>query len=106
MAKVLWDMVLALFGVQWVFPETVKEVLLSWRGPIVGKKGKKIWKSIPLYIFWTLWKERNRLPFRGGVIAIQKLKNSFICNLWCWARLYSGENSLSLIGFLEWLASS
>ena len=88
-------MICALVGVKWVFPETVKEVLLSWRGPFVGKKRKRIWKSIPLYIFWTLWKERNRLAFRGGVIAIQKLKNSFVCNLWCWARLYSGENSLS-----------
>ena len=29
--------------------------------PFVGKKRKKIWKSIPLYIFWTVWKERNRL---------------------------------------------
>nr|CAN81329.1 hypothetical protein VITISV_039333 [Vitis vinifera] len=28
-AKVLWDMIFALFGVQWVFSETVKEVLLS-----------------------------------------------------------------------------
>ena len=59
-------MICALVGVKWVFPETVKEVLLSWRGPFVGKKRKKIWKSIPLYIFWTIWKERNRLAFRGG----------------------------------------
>ena len=59
-------MICALVGIKWVFPETVKEVLLSWRGPFVGKKRKKIWKSIPLYIFWTLWKERNRLAFRGG----------------------------------------
>ena len=28
------------------------------------------------------------------------------CNLWSWARLYIGEESLSLIGFLEWLAST
>ncbi|RVX02862.1 hypothetical protein CK203_023169 [Vitis vinifera] len=27
-------------GVQWVFPETVKEVLTSWRGPFVERKGK------------------------------------------------------------------
>ena len=40
--KVLWDMIFALFCVQWVFPETVKEVLLSWRGPFVGEKRKKI----------------------------------------------------------------
>ena len=66
-ARVLWEIVLGLFGAQWVFPETVKEVLLSWKGSFVGKKRKKIWRSIPLFIFWTVWKERNRLAFRGGV---------------------------------------
>ena len=66
--RVLWEIVLALFGVQWVFPETVKEVLFSWRDPFVGKKRKKIWNSIPLCIFWTVWKERNRLAFKGGVV--------------------------------------
>ena len=44
----------------------------------MGKKRKKIWKSILLCIFWTVWKKRNRLAFRGGVLDIQKLKNSFV----------------------------
>ena len=51
-ARVLWDLVLGLVGVQWAFP------------------------------------------------------NSFVCNIWGWAKLYSGEEPHSLIGFLEWLASS
>ena len=87
--------------------ETVKEVLTSWKGPFVGKKRKKVWKSIPLCIFWTVWKERNILAFRGRcVLNIQKLKNFFVCNLWSCAKLYLGEESLSLIGFLEWVAST
>ena len=54
-----------------------------------------------------VWKGRNKLAFEGGGgLDIQKLKNSFVCNLWSWARLYIGEESLSLIGFLEWLAST
>ena len=64
--RVLWEIVFVLFGIQWVFPETVKDMLFSWRGSFVGKKRKKIWKSIPLCIFWMVWKERNRLAFRGG----------------------------------------
>ena len=103
--RVLWEIVLALFGAQWVFLEIVKEVLFCWRGPFVGKKRKKIWNSIPLCIFWTVWKERNRLAFRGGSLAIQTLKNYFVCNLWSWARVYMGEESSSLLGFLEWLAA-
>ena len=50
-AKVLWDMVFALLGVQWVFPETVKEVLLSWRGPFVGKKKEKDMEVYPIIHF-------------------------------------------------------
>ena len=64
--KTLWEIVLAIFGVKWVFPKSVKEVLFSWRGSFVGKKRKKIWNSIPLCIFWTVWKEMNRLAFREG----------------------------------------
>ena len=75
--RALWEIVLALFGANLVFPEKVKEMLVSWRGPLVGRKRKRIWTSIPLCIFWTVWKERNRLAFRGDSLAIQKLKNSF-----------------------------
>ena len=63
-ARVLWDLVLGLFGVKWAFPETVKEVLFSWRGSFVRKKRKKLWNFIPLFIFWTVWMERNKLAFR------------------------------------------
>ncbi|RVW52750.1 putative ribonuclease H protein [Vitis vinifera] len=68
--RALWDIIFGLVDVKWVFPETVKETLTSWRGPFVGKKRKKIWKSIPSCIFWTIWKERNRLAFKGGVLNI------------------------------------
>ena len=104
--RILRDIIFGLIGIKWVLPETVKEALISWRGSFVGKKRKKIWKSIPLCIFWTVWKERNRLAFRGGALNIQKLKNSFVCNLWNWAKVYLGEESFSLIGFLEWIAST
>ena len=72
----------------------------------MGKKRKKIRNSIPLCIFWTVWKEMNRLAFKRGSLTIQKLKNSFICNLWSWARVYIREESSSLLGFLEWLAAT
>ena len=72
----------------------------------MGKKRKKKWNSIPLCIFWTVWKERNRIVFRGGSLDIQKFKNFFVCNLWSWAKVYIGEESHSLLGFLEWLGTT
>ena len=69
-----------------------------------GKKRRKIWRSILICIFWTIWKERNRTAFREGTLVVQRLKLSFVHNLWSWNRLYLGEEISSLIGFLEWLA--
>ena len=40
-----------------------REVLLSWHGTFVGKKRKKAWKVASLFLFWTLWQERNRRAF-------------------------------------------
>ncbi|RVW40846.1 putative ribonuclease H protein [Vitis vinifera] len=40
--RVLWEIVLGVFGAQWVFPETVKEVVLSWKGSFVGKKRENL----------------------------------------------------------------
>ena len=36
---------------------------------------------------------------------MQKLKLSFVCNLWSWNSLYINEETSSLIGFLEWVAA-
>ena len=97
-----------LFLLNWFLlglPKTVKDALINWKGSFVGKKRRKIWKSIPLCIFWMVWKERNHIAFRDGTVDVQKLKHSFVSNLWNWNSLYIGEEISSLIGFLEWLAS-
>ena len=65
-----------------------------------------MWKSVPLCIFETLWKEGNHRAFRDGTVDVQKLQHSFVYNLWSWNSLYIGEETSSLIGFLDWLAAS
>ena len=44
--------------------------------------------------------------FREGSIDVQRLKNFFVYNLWSWRRLYLGGEAITLLGFLEWLASN
>ena len=82
----------------------VKDAIISWKGPFVGKKRRKFWKSVPLCIFWTIWKERNCIAFRDETLAVQRLKHSFVSSLWSWNSLHIGEEVSSLIGFLEWVA--
>ena len=53
-ARVLWDLVLSLVGVKWVFPNIVKEVLYSWGGVLLwGKKEKN--SGIPFRYSFFGW---------------------------------------------------
>ena len=67
----LWEIIFSLIGVYWVLPKTIKEALLNWTGSFVAKKREKIWKSIPLCNFWTVWKERTRIASRDGTLEIK-----------------------------------
>ncbi|RVX21535.1 hypothetical protein CK203_002058 [Vitis vinifera] len=67
-----------LFGVNWVFPSLVRETLLGWKGAFVGKKRRAIWNVGPLYLFWSVWKTRNKIAFDDGVLSLQKLKAFFL----------------------------
>ena len=104
--RVLWDLLFTLFGVSWVLPSSVRETLLSWHGSFVGKKCKKVRRAAPLYIFWTVWKARNRLAFNDDVLSIQRLKYLFVFSLWSEAKLFIADCPLTLVSFIDWLSSS
>ena len=102
-ARVLWQL---LFEVPWVLPLTVKETLLGWHDSFVGKKHKKAWKASLICIFWTIWKERNRIAFDNKELSIQRPKISFVCTLWAWTKLCIDEGPLLLINFFFYWSCS
>ena len=102
-AKILWDILLAITGFNWVPPRSVRQFLLAWQSVSVGKKRKRVWMAAPLCIFWTLWLERNRVVFKNEVPSAHRMKSSFLFSLWSWAKLYSVDNLDSLVGFLSWM---
>ena len=67
----------------------------------MGKGCKKAWQMAHLCIFWSIWKERNRLAFGNEELSLQRLKYSFICNLWSWARVSLVLTPSSLVSFLD-----
>ena len=82
-----------------MFLSMVSETLLGWKGSFVGKKWLKLWKAAPLCIFWSIWKEKNRIAFEKGEIYIQRLKGILlyvICGL--------GPRGLYVISFLAYFA--
>ena len=50
-ARVLWELLFALFGVMWFLPYSVRDTLLGWHGINMGKKLSKIWMAAPLCLF-------------------------------------------------------
>ena len=50
-------------------------------------------------MFWNLWCARNKLVFENKVPSAQRIKANFVTNLWSWAKLYSADNSHSVIDF-------
>ena len=80
----------------------VRETLLGWHRSLLGES-EKVWKATPLWIFWTLWKERNKRSFENVELFVQRLKILFMCNLLTWTKLFISKSSVSIIDFIDWL---
>ena len=105
MARVLWELLFALFSVMWVLPYSVRYPHLGWHGINMGKKCSKVWMAAPSCLFWAIWKERNRIDFENEEFSIHRMKNSFVCNFWFWTKSIVDEGPLPLISFFDWLGS-
>uniref|UniRef100_A0A2N9IS02 Reverse transcriptase zinc-binding domain-containing protein n=1 Tax=Fagus sylvatica TaxID=28930 RepID=A0A2N9IS02_FAGSY len=78
-AKELWDMVFGLFGIQWVMPKRVIDLLYCWLGSVGCNS--MIWKAIPHCIMWCLWRERNARTFEDCELSVVELKLRFYRSL-------------------------
>ena len=103
--RVLWWLLFSIFGMTWVLSSMGRETLLSWHVLLWAKNLKKVWKAALLHIFCTIWEERNKIAFENGEVSNQRLKYSFVCNLWLWTKLFIDDDLLSLIKFIDWLGS-
>lgn len=80
----LWRVILNFFGIQWVMPSTVRDMLHSWAG-FRRRRRQKAWKFSPLALMWIVWGERNRIAFEGIENNFAHLRNSLLSLIasWC-----------------------
>lgn len=63
-ARDLWDLVFSLFGVAWVMPRDVLQLLACW--PRLSRRGNWAIRCMILdCLVWGLWRERNARTFEG-----------------------------------------
>ena len=58
-ARMVWHLILGLFGVEWVMHSSMRENLLGWHDYFMRKKGEKAWRVTLLCLFWTLFGRRG-----------------------------------------------
>ena len=73
----LWNMVCSLFGVQWVMPCSVMELLACWSNKFNKLRSKELWRIIPHCLMWVIWRVRNTHTFDGNERSIHELKLLF-----------------------------
>ena len=61
-AHSLWMYMLRLFGIEWVMPGSVVDLLFCWYHWL-GKHSSNIWDLVPGCLMWTIWTERDRRTF-------------------------------------------
>ena len=86
----VWCMWTAIFywsGGGWVCPFLVKDLLRGWLHLPMRKKDAKLWRALPLCLFWAIWKERNRVVFDDEAFSKSRLKSCFLFSFSSWASL-------------------
>ena len=72
----LWSFALRSFGVSWVLPKRVIDMLASWRNWL-GKRSSNVWNLVPHCMMWIIWRERNNCIFEDLVFFGDKLLTLF-----------------------------
>ena len=92
------------FGVSWVLPQTVVELLFSWWNGL-GCHPSDVWNLVPLCLMWTVWKERNSRTFEDGSSTDIQLRDCFAANLFEWAKVAGYSTSSIVTAFISDLSS-
>ena len=105
LASDLWYIVLRSFGVIWVFPDNVADLLYGWYN-CFGKQNSLVWNLAPLCLMWIVWRERNSRIFEDKEHSTTKLTELFFGTLFDWARVWGFTSALSVADFVVSLSFS
>ena len=97
----LWAMSLGLFGVCWVMPKSVVDLLASWQGQFGRRHNKYVWIVVPHCLVWCIWKERNNSFFEDSEHSLPNLKLFFFRTLMDWLSVWRNQSFSSILDLLD-----
>ena len=97
----LWPMVLGLFGVSWVMPQSIMELLAYWQDKLGRHQNGHIWLIFPHCLMWCLWRERNSRCFENNERYIPDLKLFFFRISLNWLVALQNQSFTYFLDFLD-----
>jgi hypothetical protein len=98
-ARVVWSYFYSLFGVEWVMPSSVLDLLSGWDTLLSRGSANRIWKQVPLCVLWGLWRERNSRLFEDVEVTVGALCRNVLNMLYLWVSAHS-SGRMSFVDFL------
>ena len=92
----IWSACLKWWGVCWVAPKSIYEVLMWWRDVRSSKLAGIVWKLIPLAVLWTVWRWRNGLIFNNVQPQWELAMDVVVRRTAIWAKNHAGLKEYSL----------
>jgi hypothetical protein len=104
-ASALWNAFFARFGLCWVMPRTVKELIACWWS---GSRTRSavVWKMVPHCILWCIWRERNNRCFEDLASSPEELLHYFLFSLYSWTMGWLAPRCISFSVFLSYFSPS
>ena len=76
-ASEMWSMIFCLFGICWVMPQRVADLLDFWSCNFKQHRNIVIWRIVPRCLMWCIWRERNSRSFEDCERSILEFKSFF-----------------------------
>jgi hypothetical protein len=103
-AQYLWNAFFSRFGLAWVMPRGVVDLLHCWWSG--GRpRNAVVRKMVPLCIMWCLWSERNARFFEDSERSLEDLLHSFFITLFMWAAAWLAPTVITFSDFLYLFSS-
>uniref|UniRef100_A0A2N9IH31 Reverse transcriptase domain-containing protein n=1 Tax=Fagus sylvatica TaxID=28930 RepID=A0A2N9IH31_FAGSY len=101
-ARELWSFMCSIFGLQWVMPGGVLDLLYCWGDSCHSIRVRKVWDMVPHCVFWCIWWERNARSFEGMERNLMDVKGTVLRTLLDWSKAAGVVSFSSTLDFLEY----
>ena len=82
-------------------PRLLSCLLLGWKAKGMEKRQRKVWRMVPLCLFWCIWKEGTQRIFCEEEISKQRLKETLLKSLMEWYHDAMGMEIATMLDFLD-----